>query len=223
MPYSDDKCCTLYLVRHGDSRQDKLKRYIGQCDPPLNPRGRAQARFLRLQLADIDLHRVYCSDLRRCRETARIVAGGRGLRVRSLRALREIALGRWEGLPVAEVQRRFPGEYERRGKAMMTYRPPDGESFSDLQARVVPAFLDILSRESGHVLMVGHAGVNRAILCHLQKRPLAELFRIPQTYAGLNIIQRHGDSIVVRAVNIPPELSGWSSLAEVPLGSRAGW
>lgn len=140
--------------------------------------------------------------------------------MRSLRSLREIALGGWDGLPVAEVQRRFPGEYERRGKEMMTYQPPGGESFADLQARVVPTFLDILNRESGHVLMVGHAGVNRAILCHIQKRPLEELFRIPQTYAGLNIIQRHGDSIIVHAVNIPPELSGWSSLVEVPFESR---
>jgi probable phosphoglycerate mutase len=175
-------------------------------------KGRAQARFLQLQLQSMDFRRVYCSDLRRCRETARIISSRHGLRIRPVRELREIALGDWDGLPVSEVKRRFPGEYERRGRDILDYRPSGGESFLDLQDRVVPAFLDILGRETGNILMIGHAGVNRTILCHLQQQPLEDLFQIPQTYAGVNIIERHGSRSNVRTVNIKPDLTEWEQV-----------
>lgn len=209
----EDDSCTLYLARHGDSRQDEVKRYIGQCDPPLNPCGREQARFLNRQLANIDFRRIYCSDLLRCRQTARIVAGSKGRGLRPLKALREIALGAWDGHPVREIQRRFPGEYERRGSSIIDYRPPGGESFADLQARVIPAFLDVMQRETGPILMVGHAGVNRVILCHVLQRPLDTLFEIRQAYGCVNIIERRHDRLTVRAVNVPPDATGWERLA----------
>jgi probable phosphoglycerate mutase len=214
-PQGGDNGCTLYLVRHGDSRRDGNRRYIGQCDPSLNPHGRAGARFLQLQLAHIDFRRVYCSDLRRCRETARIVAGRRGLRIRPVSALREIDLGDWDGLTVAEVRRRFPGEYERRGRDLVTYRPPSGESFADLQARVMPVFFDIIRRETGPVLLVGHAGVNRVILCHALNRSLDGLLDIPQSYACLNIIRCHADGLSVQAINIPADPAGWEQCAGI--------
>ncbi|MFA7405576.1 MAG: histidine phosphatase family protein [Pelobacteraceae bacterium] len=35
--------CTVYLLRHGDSRPDEVRRFIGRTDHPLNETGRAQA------------------------------------------------------------------------------------------------------------------------------------------------------------------------------------
>lgn len=210
---SEDDRCTLYLVRHGDSRRDEVKRYIGQCDPPLNPRGRDQARFLNRQLAHVDFRRIYCSDLLRCQQTARIVAGVQGRGLRPVKALREIALGSWDGHPVREIHRRFPGEYERRGANIVDYRPPGGESFRDLQARVLPAFLDVMQRETGPILMIGHAGVNRIILCHVLQQPLEKLFDIRQSYGCVNIIERDRDRFSLRALNVPPDATGWERLA----------
>jgi probable phosphoglycerate mutase len=203
--HSDQDACTLYLVRHGDSRQDDVKRYIGQTDPPLNARGRAQARSMRQQLADIPFRRIYCSDLRRCRETARIIGGPQGKSLRPRKALREIALGAWDGLPMAEIRQRYPSEYEKRGREILDYRPPGGESFADLEKRVLPAVLEVLKREQGPILMVGHAGVNRIVLCHVLQRPLAELFSIRQGYCCLNIIEHQHGRFEVQTVNQLPE------------------
>jgi probable phosphoglycerate mutase len=202
---SDQHACTLYLVRHGDSRQDDIKRYIGQTDPPLNARGRAQARALRHDLTDVPFRRVYCRDLRRCRETARIIAGQQGRSLRPLRTLREIALGAWDGLPMADIRRRHPGEYERRGQDILAYRPPGGESFGDLQKRVLPTVLEVLQREQGPILMVGHAGVNRVVLCHVLQQPLTELFDIRQGYCCLNIIEQQHGRLKARTVNQLPD------------------
>ena len=201
MPVSDNDGCILYLVRHGDSRQDQVKRYIGQTDLTLNPVGRTQIKSLQRTLAEIDFARIYSSDLRRCQETARIIAGPLGKSIRMVPSLREIDLGEWEGQPMASIRERFPEEYQRRGRELVEFSPPGGESFRDLQSRVVPGFLEIISRASGNVLLVAHAGVNRTILCHVLGLPLDELFQVPQDFGCFNIIERRGEQLSVKTIN----------------------
>lgn len=200
-PVSDNDHCTLYLVRHGDSRQDQVKRYIGQTDLPLNAVGKAQIRALQKALARIDFARIYSSDLRRCLETARIIAGPLGKSIRTMPALREINLGEWDGQTMASIRERFPEEYQCRGRELVDFCPAGGESFRDLQARVIPAFLDIITQTKGAILLVAHAGVNRTILCQVLGLPLDELFQVPQDFGCLNIIERQGTLLTVKTVN----------------------
>lgn len=194
-------CGTVYLLRHGDCRQDEIKRLIGQTDVPLNPNGRAQASRWQRELADIRFTRVFSSDLDRSVETALIVAGT-SAPVRALPLLREINLGTWDGLSVDEVRRLYPAEYEKRGGDPVSYRTPGGESFADLAARVVPLFEEIAGSTTGNVLVVGHAGVNRVILCHLLGMPLADLFLIRQDYCCLNLIECGDSGVRVRGMNL---------------------
>lgn len=198
---SDNDGCTLYLVRHGDSRQDQVKRYIGQTDLPLNSVGRVQIRTLQKTLDEIDFARIYSSDLCRCLETARIIARPIGKNIRTVPSLREISLGEWEGQPMASIRERFPVEYTRRGREIVDFVPPSGESFRDLQLRVVPAFLEIISRAIGNILLVAHAGVNRTILCHVLGLSLDELFRLPQDFGCVNIVERRGEQLIVKTIN----------------------
>jgi len=200
----DTNTDTLYLMCHGDSRQDDVRRYIGQTDLLLNQTGVEQAKYWQRRLSSVSLYRIYCSNLVRSLETARIIAQDREIPVRPLPELREINLGAWEGLSVTEVRQRFPGEYERRGEDFPDYRPPDGESFSDLRRRIVPVFERIVSEMEGNVLIVGHAGVNRTILCHVLGMPLANLFRLEQQPGSLSIIVRKGTTFRLRGINILP-------------------
>ena len=199
--------CTVYLLRHGDSRPDTVRRFVGRSDGPLNETGRAQAEFWRRGLARIPFSRICCSDLQRSVETARII----GRRIKApltiLPGLVEIDLGSWDGMPVSEVRRLFPGEYDRRGANLAGYRPPGGESFSDLSARVVPAFEDLVRHSAGNLLVVGHAGVNRVILCHLLGMPLTNLFRLEQGYGCLNVLEFAQNTHRVAGLNIQAEIN----------------
>ena len=179
---------TVYLLRHGDCRQDAVQRYLGQADLPLNAAGRDQALAWQRELAGIELQRIFCSDLSRCYETACIVAHAQSCAVQPLAKLREIHLGAWDGLPMAEVRRLFPREYRKRGADLVSYRTPGGECFADVAARAVPLFEEIVRGASGTILIVGHSGVNLVLLSHILGLPLAHLFRLCQDYAGLNII-----------------------------------
>jgi probable phosphoglycerate mutase len=198
--------CELYLMRHGDSRQDAVKRYIGQTDLPLNEKGIEQARYWQQKLSSISLCRIYCSDLIRSLETARIIAQDREISLSVLPELREIHLGTWDGVSVMEVRQRFPEEYERRGENLSGYRPPTGESFSDLRRRILPVFERIAGGMKGNILIVGHAGVNRTILCHVLGMPLANLFRIEQPYGSMSIIACKGNSFRLRCMNLLPAI-----------------
>jgi len=98
----------------------------------------------------------------------------------------------------------YPQEFRERGHNIAGFRPPGGESFTDLQQRVLPFFLTVLENLREHVLIVGHAGVNRVILCYLLGMPLNNLFRIGQDYGALNIITTEVEPFCIRTINIKP-------------------
>lgn len=193
---------TIYLMRHGDCTQDNVKRYVGQADIPLNTVGRTQAAEWRNKLAAVPLHRIFSSDLSRSYETASIIAEGRNELVQPLPGLREIDLGRWDGMTFDEVRRSYPSEYRKRGADPVAYRTPGGECFADVAARVVPLFEQIVRGVTGNVLIVGHSGVNKVILCHILGMPLTNLFRIRQDYGCLNVLDRGMDCMCVRGMNM---------------------
>jgi probable phosphoglycerate mutase len=191
----------LYLVRHGKIRQeDDQRRYIGQIDLPLAEEGRRQAEHLRRRMEHAEIGAAYCSDLIRSRKTAEIAAGGR-FEVVVRPDLREISMGEWEGRTLGEIARQSPDEYTARGEDIAGFRVPGGESFVECGRRVVFAFEDVLARSTGNVLIVGHAGVNRLILCHVLGMPVKNVFRIGQDYSCLNIIQVSNSGYQVKLIN----------------------
>ena len=82
------------------------------------------------------------------------------------------------------------------------YAAPGGESFTDLQRRVIPAFYEILHDSEGPIVIVGHAGVNRVLLAHLLGMSLRNLFRLGQDYACLNVLVREKGLFRVQAMNL---------------------
>jgi probable phosphoglycerate mutase len=192
----------IYLARHGAvETPGEGRRYIGHLDVPLSSEGRGQAAALKEKLLQIPLSAVYCSDLRRGLETAEIIAAAHGLTPNALREFREINLGAWEGLCFDEVKERFPEEYAARGRDFSRFRPPGGESFLDCVHRVLPALYAALSSSAGDLLLVGHAGVNRILLCLAQGRSLADLFDIPQDYGCLNLMAYREFEFAVESSN----------------------
>jgi probable phosphoglycerate mutase len=180
----------LYLMRHGTAAPEGL--LLGQADVPLLPEGVAQAERRSRELSAVTFDLAFCSPLRRSRQTAEIVLSGNAANVSSLTEapdLREISLGRWEGMDKRSILAAFPDAWEARGRDMLNTPAPGGESFADLAARVLPAFAAIRRQTAGRtVLLVAHQAVNRVILSHARGLPLAELFTIPQPPAALTLL-----------------------------------
>jgi probable phosphoglycerate mutase len=157
----------ILLARHGETEWNRLGRWQGHADPPLNDAGRAQA--LATQLEGDGLAAVYSSDLRRASETARIVADRLGLAVSEDRALREIDVGSWSGLTRDEVRERHPEGFARWLSGEIGH---DGETREELTERVVEAVGRIAASHAGdHVLVVTHGGAIRALRRHAAGDP----------------------------------------------------
>ncbi len=205
---------SIYLLRHGRCTPDGLKpdgvhRYVGQIDYPLCEEGRDEAARWRAFFARKRSLRVVCSDLLRTVQTTREVLGTSGRPFDREPALRELALGEWEGVPRKEIRQRFPAAYEERGRDLAGFRPPGGESFSDLQQRVVPVF-ERLCREQRQtsattdLLIVTHAGVIRTLICHSTGMPLERMFSLGVDYAGLTCLDLTPRECVLRGMNLLP-------------------
>ena len=146
----------LYLVRHGETDWNRLRRIQGRTDIPLNETGRHQAKATGRLLARRDWHIVVTSPLVRAAETAQIIAAELGLAAPTEHsALVERDYGDAEGLEDVELDRRYPGETPVPGR----------EERSDVVARVMPALIDIAQQHPDQsVIVVSHGGVIRSVL-----------------------------------------------------------
>ena len=198
----------IYLMRHGEIETSGERRYLGQMDCPLSPRGITQAEAWRNALQGIPFERILCSDLSRTHDTARIITGNRPLPVEALPELREINLGAWDGERMATIKEREPDAWRQRGENIAGFRPPGGESFADLQQRAFPPFQKMAAATRGNVLIVAHAGVNRVLLCSILGMPLGHLFTIAQDHACLNLLRFKNGSWGVKAMNLTRGMPG---------------
>ena len=159
----------LLLARHGETEWNRVGRWQGHADPPLNEAGRRQAEELAESVAGDGIVALYSSDLRRARDTARAVGHRLGLKVVEDAALREIDVGSWSGLTRAEVEQRFPEGYARWLAGEIGH---DGETREELTERVVNAATRIAAGHPGEsVLVVTHGGVIRALRRHAAGDP----------------------------------------------------
>jgi broad specificity phosphatase PhoE len=198
----------LYLLRHGAIDWPESDAFIGQTDPPLSEEGRRQALDWRNPLRQAGFSAVWSSDLKRCAETAALVFGGGQAQIRFLPGLREIRLGAWDGIPRRRIREGHPDLWEARGRDLGGFRPPGGESFRDLQQRVVSQVGSLVAEDPGPVCIFTHAGVIRVLICHCLGISLANLFRIRLDLARLSVVAMAPDRVEVLGLNLPVPGSG---------------
>jgi broad specificity phosphatase PhoE len=153
----------LVLIRHGESVLGRAKRYAGHRDTPLTDEGRDQISRLRGRFRKLSAEVLVSSDLKRCRETASLLAPG--ARVVTTEQLRELDFGAWDGLTAATCRRRDPRLFDRWMRDPWSRRPPGGERLAQLWTRVRAAVSDLVRRHANRTLaIVTHAGPIRALL-----------------------------------------------------------
>jgi broad specificity phosphatase PhoE len=197
----------LLLARHGETTWNLERRYQGQGDSPLSPRGEEQARYLAARLAGEELGAVYASDLGRAWRTAEIAVGARGLAVVRDAVWRELGYGLWEGLTREEIARRFPHEWARRAADPARAAPPDGESRLALQRRAVAAVERVRERHAGQtVLVVTHSGLLTALGAWLWGIDLGSASLPRSSHCGLSS---------VRWADQGPQVEFWDDVTHV--------
>ena len=197
----------IYLLRHGEVEGAETRRFIGHLDVPLSALGERQCQAQASRLARVPLEAVFCSDLRRARHSAEIIAVPHGLTPKVVPALREMAMGRWDGLTATEIRAREPEAFADWRARIGEFPFPEGESVPDLLARVGPAFDAIVAAHAGGAIaIVAHGGPNRALLCRALGLPLGKLLAFGQDYGTLNVLEMRAGTCLLRRVNEKPML-----------------
>ncbi|HLF43838.1 MAG TPA: histidine phosphatase family protein [Acidimicrobiia bacterium] len=153
----------LALIRHGQTQANIEGRWQGQDDWDLDERGHSQAAALREWYGPADL--VYSSPLGRAQSTAGYLANNGVVTVEDLR---ELAMGKWEGLTSAEIMEQWPGLMEtifRDGVDLR--RGEDGESWGELAHRFGNALHSLEPARGKPTVVVAHGGAIRSYVSSL--------------------------------------------------------
>lgn len=154
----------IAFIRHGETDYNRDWKYLGNTDVTLNETGISQAKLISPKLQNEEFDVIHCSDLRRCRQTAELIGFDQDIVYND--QFREVNFGVVEGLTYKEIEVRHPEVAENWKNNWFDYVVPGGESFAQVQKRVVDQVEEL--KKSGHKKMavVTHGGCIRLILAH---------------------------------------------------------
>ncbi len=153
---------------------------------------------------DKEISYIFCSDLRRSIESAKILGSflKRTPVVKSW--LREIDTGDFTGKSFSFI---FSKNRDLISKIFNDpqVRFPNGESICELLNRVYPNFIKVLESLSGSVVFVGHGGPNRIIICKAVGIPIKNMMRIGQDFGSITVLEYFDDGyFYLKLLNFKP-------------------
>jgi ribonuclease H / adenosylcobalamin/alpha-ribazole phosphatase len=100
----------------------------------------------------------------------------------------EMEFGSWDGLTFAEVQARQPEEIEA-WLGSLDVAPGGGETFHEVEARVLAGLARVLERYAGRtVAVVSHVTPIKTLVAHAVDAPLTSLFRMELSTASVSVV-----------------------------------
>ncbi len=146
----------MYLVRHGETDWNSVRRIQGHSDIELNELGLRQAEQVAGRFRGEKIQAVYSSDLCRARETASRIAQPFNFTVSTHDTLRERCYGQWEGLTYEEIRARFENQDEAACGI---------ETFECMQKRAVSALTELAKAHPNEtIVVVSHGGLINSFL-----------------------------------------------------------
>ena len=188
---------TLVLVRHGATTHTADKRFSGglaSSNPGLTDEGRAQVREVAEWLAPLGaaVEAVVASPVRRTRESAEILAERLDVDLVEEPGFAEMEFGTWDGLTFGEVRERFPDQVEG-WLGNLDVAPGGGESFLEVEARVLAGLERVIERYAGRtVLVVSHVTPIKTLVAHAVDAPLSAVFRMELSTASVSVVSFFG-------------------------------
>ena len=194
-----DNTCVI-LVRHGQTEWNRVERFRGRADVPLNETGLAQAEATGQRVAaEWRPTAVYSSPLSRAVQTAEAIARHFDLPVQVHPGLADIDYGEWQGLSPDEARQRWPEQVDRWYNHPEQARIPAGETLADLRARAMQTINELAARHPGEtIVLVGHTVINRIILLGALGLGNERFWRLRQDTCAINVFEaEQGDFTLV--------------------------
>ncbi len=191
----------VLLVRHGKTPTTGTTLPGRAPGLHLSDEGRAQAEAAGARIGALTgVAAVYASPLERTRETAAPIAKATGHKVVRTKGLLECDFGSWTGRKLRDLAK-LP-EWQTVQRYPSGFRFPDGESFAEMQERMVSTLADLAARHRGETIVaVSHADPIKAAVAHAVGTHLDLFQRIVVSPCSVSAILYTPTGPIVLAVN----------------------
>ena len=194
----------ILLIRHGETDWNRIRRFQGRSDLPLNQKGKDQAHALALALKDESLTAIYSSPLIRTLETARLIKVFHpSIPLFEEEGLVEMNLGEFEGMEAQRWAAEYPDFLRTWQETPASVTMPGGESLQEVQTRAIGTLERItkLYPTESTLLLCSHNFVNLTMLCYALRVPLDRFREVRQETAALNVLFMQGQRLWAKVVN----------------------
>jgi phosphoserine phosphatase len=182
---------TILLIRHGQTEWNRVERFRGRVDVPLNDTGLRQAEATGRRVADMARPvALYSSPLSRAVKTAEAIGKHVNLTVEIHPGLVDINYGDWHTLTPDEVRSQWPEMLETWYNQPHLAYIPGGESLGEIRVRAMRTVNDLASRHTGQtIILVSHTVINRIILMCVMGIENERFWRIKQEPCAINVFE----------------------------------
>jgi len=196
----------IYLVRHGETIQNKNKVFYGTIDEGLTEKGIIESKKLNTFFKEVNLDIVYLSNKKRTHETSKIILGEEFKRLEKNnkiiidKRINETNFGEFEGKSYEELLKCYPKECDIWEKDWKGFVPPDGESYIELYNRASNFLKDILSLTCENVLVVTHSGVIRAIYSYIMNENMDLFWKFSSRNGDVSIVKYEYENLFLDGI-----------------------
>lgn len=180
----------LIFIRHGQTDWNLQGKIQGSYDSVLNDTGIKQAMELSEKLLNLDykFSKIYTSPQKRALKTAEILSEYSNIDYFPIEDLKEINMGKWEGLSWEEVEMKYPTEYREWYLNRQYTKTPDGESYDDMLKRVLKAIKKIIAENNDDVVIVSHSAIIMGLQCYVTNTPFNDMLKFKTKNANITEI-----------------------------------
>lgn len=165
----------IVLIHPGRTDYDDQSRLLGALEIPMNVEGRSEVADIVQQLRDAQIQptMIFTSSTNPASTTAREIGEQLGgVKVKQLEELQNVHQGLWQGLPEAEVRKRYPQFFKAGREKPQTICPPQGETLCDAAERMQKVLSKAIKKFDVLAIVVSDP-IASVIRCILQERGMA--------------------------------------------------
>jgi len=193
----------IILVRHGQTEWNRIERFRGRADVPLNETGLAQAEATGNRVAqEWRPVAIYTSPRSRAVKTAEAIARHFDLPVQIHPGLDDIDFGDWQGLTREEAAKRWPQQIDLWYNYPQRTRIPHGDTLKALRNRLMQTVHELVERHPNQIIvLVGHTAINRIILLGVLGLSNLRFWRLHQDPCAINVIEAQNGDFTLLSLN----------------------
>ena len=191
----------ILMVRHGQTPTTGKVLPGRAAGLHLAEAGVQQAHAVAERIAELPrVDAIYASPLERARETAAPIGKALQQRVKINKGLLECDFGDWTGEQLSTLVKK--PEWSTVQRAPSSFRFPNGESFTEMQTRMVTTLDNIRQEHPGGVVVcVSHADPIKAAVAHAMGTHLDLFQRIVIGTCSVSAVAYSGHGPIVLTVN----------------------